>query len=142
MLVREAKLRNGTPEQYRALDKVIRTAQFVRNKCLRYWMDNRGVGKNKLYALCKDLAKEFAFAKRLNSAARQASAERAWSAIANFYKRCKGGEKKKGYPKFKKNCRSVEYKQSSWKLSEKMGCPSPSRTGLARERLPCTVMVS
>ncbi|MEQ9261895.1 MAG: hypothetical protein RLP14_01905, partial [Owenweeksia sp.] len=25
---------------------------------------------------------------------------------------------KKGYPKFKKNCRSVEYKTSGWKLSE------------------------
>jgi len=118
MIVREAKLLNGTPEQYQALDEAIRTMQFVRNKCLRYWMDNRGVGKKQLYALCKDLAKQFAFANRLNSAARQASAERAWSAISNFYKRCKRGEKKKGYPQFKKNCRSVEYKQSGWKLSD------------------------
>jgi putative transposase len=118
MIVREAKLLNGTPEQYQALDEAIRTMQFVRNKCLRYWMDNRGVGKKQLYALCKDLAKEFAFANRLNSAARQASAERAWFAISSFYKRCKRGENKKGYPKFKKNCRSVEYKQSGWKLSE------------------------
>jgi len=42
MLVREAKLLNGTPKQYQALDEAIRTAQFVRNKCLRHWMDNRG----------------------------------------------------------------------------------------------------
>jgi putative transposase len=118
MIVREAKLLNGTPEQYQALDEAIRTMQFVRNKCLRYWMDNRGVGKKQLYALCKDLAKQFAFANKLNSAARQASAERAWSAISNFYKRCKRGEKKKGYPQFKKNCRSVEYKKSGWKLSD------------------------
>ena len=89
----------------------------MRNKCLRYWMDNRGVGKKQLYALCKDLAKEFAFANQLNSAARQASAERAWSAISNFYRRCKNKEIKKGYPRFKKHCRSVEYKQSGWKLS-------------------------
>ncbi len=126
MLVREAKLLNGTPEQYQALDEAIRTMQRalraakanVRNKWLRYWMDNRGVGKKQLYALCKNLAKEFAFANKLNSAARQASAERAWSSISHFYKRCKRGEKQKGYPKFKKNCRSVEYKQSGWKLSD------------------------
>jgi len=37
MRVMEAKLLNGTAEQYQALDEAIRTAQFVRNKCLRYW---------------------------------------------------------------------------------------------------------
>ena len=79
MLVREAKLLNGTPEQYLALDNAIRTAQFIRNKCVRYWMDNRGVSKPDLYVLSKDLAKEFEFAKKLNSSARQASAERAWA---------------------------------------------------------------
>jgi putative transposase len=117
MRVMEAKLLNGTPEQYQALDEAIRTAQFVRNKCVRYWMDNRGAGRNQLYAHCKDLAKEFDFAKKLNSAARQASAERAWTAISRFYANCKNKEAKKGYPKFKKNCRSVEYKLSGWKLS-------------------------
>ena len=117
MLVREAKLLNGTAEQYQALDEAIRTAQFVQNKCLRYWMDNRGATKAVLYSLCKDLAKEFPFARQLNSAARQASAERAWSALSNFYRRCKNKEPRKGYPQFKKNCRSVEYKLSGWKLS-------------------------
>jgi putative transposase len=117
MRVMEAKLLNGTPEQYLALDEAIRTAQFVRNKCVRYWMDNRGAGRNQLYAHCKDLAKEFDFAKKLNSAARQASAERAWTAISRFYANCKNKAVKKGYPKFKKHCRSVEYKVSGWKLS-------------------------
>jgi putative transposase len=117
MLVREAKLLNGTKEQYKALDDAIRTAQFVRNKALRHWMDNREVGKTELYALCKELAAEFPWAKKLNSAARQASAERAWQSISTFYSRCKKKEKKKGYPKFKKHCRSVEYKVSGWKLS-------------------------
>jgi Transposase and inactivated derivatives len=117
MRVMEAKLLNGTPEQYLALDESIRTAQFVRNKCLRYWMDNRGAGRNQLYAHCKDLAKEFDFAKKLNSSARQASAERAWASISRFYTNCKNKEVKKGYPKFKKHCRSVEYKVSGWKLS-------------------------
>ena len=107
---------NGTKEQYKALDDAIRTAQFVRNKALRHWMDNRGVGKTELYALCKELAAEFPWAKKLNSAARQASAERAWQSISTFYSRCKKKEKKKGYPKFKKHCRSVEYKVSGWKL--------------------------
>jgi len=117
MRVMEAKLLNGTAEQYQALDEVIRTAQFVRNKCVRYWMDNRGVGRNQLYAHCKDLAKEFDFAKKLNSAARQASAERAWASISRFYANCRNKAVKKGYPKFKKHCRSVEYKVSGWKLS-------------------------
>ncbi len=118
MIVREAKLLNGNKEQYQALDNAIRTAQFIRNKAVRYWMDNRGVGKADLYKLCKDLAKEFAFALKLNSAARQAHAERAWASISSFYSRCKKGEKRKGYPKFKKYCRSVEYKVSGWKLSD------------------------
>lgn len=118
MIVREAKLKHGTPEQYAALDEAIRTAQFIRNKAVRFWMDNQGVSKAVLYSLCKDLAKEFPFAKKLNSAARQASAERAWAAISSFYSRCRKGVGKKGYPKFKKHCRSVEYKVSGWKLSE------------------------
>ena len=118
MIVRETKLLNGTKEQYQLFDDAIRTAQFIRNKAVRYWMDNRNIGKADLYKLCKDLAKEFAFALKLNSAARQASAERAWASISSFYTRCKKKEKRKGYPKFKKHCRSVEYKVSGWKLSE------------------------
>jgi putative transposase len=118
MIVREAKLLNGTQEQYQALDDAIRTAQFIRNKAVRYWMDNQAVSKSDLYKLCKNLATEFDFATKLNSAARQASAERAWAAISNFYKRCKKQEKNIGYPKFKKHCRSVEYKVSGWRLSD------------------------
>ena len=118
MLVREAKLLNGTQEQYQALDEAIRTAQFIRNKCVRHWMDNQGAGKPALYVHSKDLAKEFEFAKKLNSTARQASAERAWASISSFYSRCRKGNKKKGFPKFRKHCRSVEYKQSGWKLSD------------------------
>ncbi len=40
MLVLEAKL-EGQNVQYQALDEAIRTARFVRNACLRYWMDNK-----------------------------------------------------------------------------------------------------
>jgi putative transposase len=118
MIVREAKLKFATKEQYSALDKAIRTAQFIRNKAVRFWMENQGTSKAELYTLCKDLAKKFPFAKKLNSAARQASAERAWASISNFYNRCKKGLGKKGFPQFKKHCRSVEYKVSGWRLSE------------------------
>jgi putative transposase len=118
MLVLEAKLK-GKTEQYSLIDEAIRTALFVRNKALRYWMDNRGTGKYDLSALCAVLAKEFDFAKRLNSQARQSSAERAWSAINRFFDNCKKKVSgKKGYPKFKKRGHSVDYKQTGWKLSE------------------------
>ena len=118
MIVLEFKARTK-PSQASAIDEAIRTAQFIRNKALRYWMDNKKVGKYDLNKLCKELAEEFPFAKKLNSMARQASAERAWSAISRFFDNCKKKIKgKKGFPKFKKNSRSVEYKTSGWKLLE------------------------
>jgi len=110
------------PSQCTAIDDAIRTVQFIRNKALRLWMDSKRedqVDKYSLNKYCAVLAKQFKFADDLNSTARQASAERAWSAIARFYDNCKKGIKgKKGYPKFQKNNRSVEYKHSGWKLSE------------------------
>ncbi|MDR9403663.1 MAG: transposase, partial [Halothece sp. Uz-M2-17] len=118
MLVREAKLKDGTSQQYQALDEAIRTGQFIRNKCLRLWMDGEKVGKSKMQSFCKDLAQEFPFAKKLNSMARQAHADRAWSSVKSFYENCRNGVKPVGYPKFKKHSRSVEYKTSGWKLSE------------------------
>ncbi|MDC0832739.1 transposase [Geitlerinema sp. CS-897] len=156
MLVLEFKIK-GKPHQYAAIDEAIRTAQFVRNKALRYWMDTPGVNKYDLNKYCRVLAREYDFARELNSTARQASAERAWSAIARFFENCRKsvpGKKRcdpapshgrglqgadagsahspsaracpelsrreraprEGYPKFKKNSRSVEYKTSGWKL--------------------------
>lgn len=107
--------------QANAIDDAIRTVQFIRNKALRLWMNASREDKIDKYALnkyCRILAKEYRFADELNSTARQASSERAWSAISRFYDNCKKGVKgKKGYPKFQKNNRSVEYKQSGWKLS-------------------------
>ncbi|MEY2983465.1 MAG: hypothetical protein RLZZ568_82, partial [Cyanobacteriota bacterium] len=66
MRVLEFKLK-GKEEQYRRIDDAIRTAQFVRNKSLNYWMNNRGVGKYDLSKYCAQLAKDFPFAKELNS---------------------------------------------------------------------------
>ena len=118
MLVLEAKLK-GKTEQYNLIDEAIRTALFVRNKALRLWIDVKGSDKYDLNKHCAVLAKEFDFAKKLNSQARQSSAERAWSAINRFFENCKKKVcGKKGYPKFKKRGHSVEYKQTGWKLSE------------------------
>ncbi|NJM61263.1 MAG: transposase [Oscillatoriales cyanobacterium RU_3_3] len=118
MLVFEFKA-YGKKEQYHKIEEAIRTGQFVRNKCLRYWMDNRGVGKKELYRHCTQLRAQFHFAAELNSHACQAAVENAERAINRFYSNCKKKvADKKGYPKFKKHSRSIEYKVSGWKLSE------------------------
>ena len=122
MLVFEAKL-EGSKEQYQSLDEAIRTARFVRNSCVRYWMDNKGIGRYELSAYCAVHAanSEFPWVANLNSMARQASAERAWSAISKFFDNCKKNKPgKKGFPRFKKEQThgSVEYKTSGWRLSE------------------------
>jgi len=51
MIVLETKLR-GNPTQFALIDEAIRTAQFIRNKCLRYWMDNKRVNQYDLSKLC------------------------------------------------------------------------------------------
>lgn len=117
MIVLEFKAK-GKTTQYAAINEAIRTAQFVRNKCLRYWMDNSGVGQKELYRHNTALRAEYPFVKALNSHACQVAVERAYTAIARFYDNCKRKVPgKKSYPKFKKNNRSVEYKTSGWSLS-------------------------
>ena len=117
MIVLEFKAK-GKTTQYSAIDEAIKTAQFVRNKCVRFWMDNRGTGQKELYRYNTKLRAEFSFVNALNSHACQVAVEWAYSAIARFYDNCrKSIPGKKGYPRFKKNCRSVEYKTSGWKLS-------------------------
>ena len=101
------------------MDEAIRTVQFIRNKALRLWMDEREIDKYDLSKYTAQLADEFPFVDELNSMARQASAERAWSAISRFYDNCKKqvlGQK--GYPQFQKDNRSVEYKTTGWKLAK------------------------
>src|SRR5437867_8878318 len=116
MLIFEYKV-DGTKQQYAGIDEAIRVVQFIRNKCLRKWMDERAVSKNDLQCYCAQLAKAYPFASRLNSQARQAAADRAWFAISRFYENCKTHKPgKKGYPKFQHDNRSVEYKQTGWKL--------------------------
>jgi putative transposase len=116
VLILEYKLRTNEAQQA-TIDEAIRTTQFVRNKAVRLWMNGRGVGQNDLQALCVEVARDYPFAARLNSMARQAGADRAWQAIARFYKNCQEHKPgKKGYPRFQKDNRSVEYKTSGWKL--------------------------
>jgi putative transposase len=95
--------------------------QFLRNKCLRAWMDRTDEGKSfaAMSAYTAVLAKQFPFADRLGSQARQAAAERAWNAVKRFYEHCAAKVPgKKGYPRFQKDCRSIEYKATSgWQLA-------------------------
>uniref|UniRef100_A0A1D9G3J5 Transposase n=1 Tax=Moorena producens (strain JHB) TaxID=1454205 RepID=A0A1D9G3J5_MOOP1 len=77
MIILEFKAK-GKKHQYSAIDEAIRTVQFIRNSCLRYWMDNKGISKYDLNKYSAVLAEKFPFANELNSTARQSSAERAW----------------------------------------------------------------
>ena len=118
MFVLEYKVK-PKPNQIEAINEAIRTTQFVRNKVLRYWMDNPGVGKTELFRYNTALRKEFKFVDDLNSHACQTAVERTLRAITRFYDNCQNKVKgKKGYPKCKKHSRSVEYKVSGWKLSK------------------------
>jgi len=119
MLVLEYKIK-AKLAQCRAIDEAIKTVQFIRNKCLRYWIDAPKAAKIKRFDLNKystELRNEFTFVKDLNSMACQASAERTWLAISHFYDNCKSKKSGNiGFPRFQKDNRSVEYKTSGWKL--------------------------
>jgi putative transposase len=108
---------DGAKSQYAALDEAISIVQFIGNKCLRLWMDQRGICKNDLQCSGAGLAKDYPFARALNSPARQASADRAWCAISRFSENCKSHQPgKNGYPRFQHDQRSREYKTTGWKL--------------------------
>jgi putative transposase len=116
VLILEYNLRTNHAQRA-AIDEAIRTAQFIRNTCLRAWMDTRGVSGYDLQALCSQLALQYPFAAKLDAQARQASADRAWQAIVRFFKNCREHKPgKKGYPRFQHDNRSVEYKVCGWKL--------------------------
>ncbi len=119
MLVLEYKV-VANKIQYQAIEDAIRTTQFIRNKSIRYWIDapkEENINKAVLSAYSKVLRDEFKFVKDLNSMACQAATERAWSAIDRFYGNCKKKVAgKKGFPRFQRDNRSVEYKTTGWKL--------------------------
>ncbi len=119
MLVLEYKVK-GKRQQYQAIDEAIKTTQFIRNKAIRYWMDapkEAKVDKIALNNYSTALRKEFGFVKDLNSMACQSATERAWLSIGRFYDNCKAKKPgRKGFPRFQKDNRSVEYKTSGWSL--------------------------
>lgn len=133
MIVLEMKLK-GKEEQFRRIDDAIRTAQFIRNKCIRLWRDNQDghhelggkpaktcprINKTLMFRHNTELRATYSWCHNLNSHACQASVERAVKSIDKFYCDLKDSSvRKKSYPKFKKHSRSVEYKQSGWKVSE------------------------
>ncbi|NJR49315.1 MAG: transposase [Leptolyngbyaceae cyanobacterium CSU_1_3] len=139
MLVFEFKT-YGKATQFNAIDEAIRVTQFIRNKSIRLWMDGEAKSWIELSRHCALIAKAFDFANKLNSMARQASAERAWAAISRFYDNCKKQiPDKKGFPQFQKDCRSVEYKTSGWKLSEnRKSITFTDKCGIGRLKLKGT----
>ncbi|NEO15380.1 MULTISPECIES: transposase [unclassified Moorena] len=139
MLVIEFKAVTNKAQKV-AIDEAIRTSRFVRNKVLRYWMDNKGVGKKELYRYNTDLRAEFKFVEDLNSHACQASVENVERAIHRFYDNCKKKiPGKKGYPRFKKSSRSVEYKTSGWKLCpDKKSVKFTDKKGIGKLKLKGT----
>ncbi len=72
MIVFEFKAK-GKCNQYRKIDEAIRITQFIRNKCLRFWMDNSYIKPYDFNKYTTVLANEFDFADKLNSIARQAA---------------------------------------------------------------------
>ena len=82
MIILEFKAK-GKKHQYSAIDEAIRTVKFIRNSCIRLWLDNKGTGKYDLSKYCKILAKQFPFANELKSIARQAASVREACALAN-----------------------------------------------------------
>lgn len=136
MVIYEYKV-HGSKQQYAAIDEAIRIVQFIRNKCVHLWMDTRGTNKNHVQCYCAVLANEYPFASRLNSQARQASADRAWFAISRFYDNCQQKKPgKKGYPRFQHDNRSVEYKTTGWKVEpDGKHLTSTSGCGIGRLRL-------
>jgi putative transposase len=141
MLVYEFKIK-AHKQQFSAIDEAIRIGQFIRNKCLRYWMDaprEEKVNRFSLNKYCKILADnpEYPFVTNLNSMARQSMAERAWASISRFFENCKKKVPgKKGYPQFKKFSRSVEYKTSGWRISDdRKALIITDKTGIGKLKL-------
>ncbi|WP_250126153.1 hypothetical protein [Chroococcidiopsis sp. CCMEE 29] len=135
MITLEFKLK-GKETQYRIIDEMSRTFQFVPNKCLRFWIDGHKVNtstslgvkaeRSRSFKLSEVNAQatrvrhnpEWEWAGFLESSAAQAASERAMGAIRRFDDKCKAKVAgKKGFAKFQKNNRSVEYKVAGWKLS-------------------------
>ena len=66
MLVFEFKA-YGKQSKFNAVDEAVRTARFIRNSCLRYWIDNKKVGRYDLNgSSVLSLLKDQHYAKKAN----------------------------------------------------------------------------
>ena len=112
MRVLEYKLITNS-RQRMLIGEALRAFQFIRNKALSLWFDDRRSKAYDLNRYCAVLAKEYRFAEALNSQARQAAAERAAYAVQRYQKPDASG-RRLAKPKFQKDNRSVEYKATGW----------------------------
>lgn len=101
-----------TKLQAELIDAAIRVFQLIRNKCLKFWMDapkEANIGRFQLKDFARDLKKLNYRVNNFTADTASFAADRAWSAIARFYKNCKTGKPgKKGYPRFQQDNRSFE----------------------------------
>ncbi|MEM9923485.1 MAG: hypothetical protein AAF915_07015 [Cyanobacteria bacterium P01_D01_bin.50] len=74
-----------TEQQLCCIEEIMRTSQFVRNKCLRNWMHGRKVNKYDHYKYMAVPTAKYPFANKPNSIARQSVAGTACSAISLLY---------------------------------------------------------
>jgi putative transposase len=114
---------NPKPSQILAIDEAIRTAQFVRNKVLSYWMDNRGVGKTEMFRYNTQLRKEYKFVEDLNSHACQTAVERVLKAVNRFYDNCQ--KQKPGKKGSLSSCDVDKLSVKEWRAISPSGfCPT------------------
>jgi putative transposase len=100
-----------TPEQDEYLRKACGTARFAFNWGLAEWIRQyNGGGKPSAYALKKQFnairRKEFPWSTEVSKCAVDTGFRHLDMAFKNFFRRCKKGDAKKGYPKFKTRKRS------------------------------------
>lgn len=112
-----------TKSQVLKIEEGFRIVQFVRNKTLAPWKTKSIEGYSKYTAnnIATKLRHEFPdIVGKIHSQAAQEAAERTWKAISRFYSECKlkSHSGKLGVPKFKKNNKSIEYKQWGYKIHE------------------------
>lgn len=74
LLIYEYKL-DANKKQIQAIEEAIKVCQFIRNRCIRLWMNEQAVSSNYLQVYCSTLASEYDVAKCLNSQDRQAVAD-------------------------------------------------------------------
>jgi putative transposase len=122
MLVFEFKA-YGKKQQFEAVDEAIRTVQFIRNKALRFWMENEKVNKYDLNKYSAVLAKEWTFA--MNSTAwldNQAQKERGRQSPDSTTTVKRKSQEKRVFRSFRKTIARSNIKRQGggWQLTENL----------------------